>query len=132
MRGGEIKEVGDYALHVSCAWRIVGSGGIVIASRDRYYPAGDPDQEPLEFKWDVPGANRCDERVAAFFGEHKDDPLLVQAIEVDWVASVNLTLSHGFVLQIFPDDSLPDEHWRLFQPATGVEHFVVTGQGIAS
>ena len=43
---GAERTVGDFALHVQCAWRIAGPNGIVAASRDRYVPAGDPDGDP--------------------------------------------------------------------------------------
>jgi len=42
------KEVGDYALHVQCAWRIVGPKGIVVGSTDRFYAAGDNPYYKLE------------------------------------------------------------------------------------
>ncbi len=124
------KEVGEYALHVQCAWRIAGKDGIVVASRDRYYPAGNPDEFPPDFEWDYPGVNRCDERVAALFSETVNSPLTVEAIQADNAGSISLTLRGGYKLEVFPDDSLPGEHWRLFQPSIKTEHFVITGLGI--
>jgi hypothetical protein len=41
-----------------------------------------------------------------------------------------LNLADAFALEVFPDDSLDDEHWRLFQPSRDLRHFVVTGAGI--
>src|SRR5207249_4443160 len=53
------KEVGDYALHVACTWRIVGPNGIIVGSGDRNYSAGDdPYKELPDSEWDKPGANR--------------------------------------------------------------------------
>lgn len=129
-RRGGTKEVGEYALHVQCAWRIVGKYGIVVASRDRYYPAGNADEFPPDFEWDCPGANRCDERVAVLFKETANSPLAVEAIQADNAGSIYLTLSGGYKLEVFPDDSLPGEYWRLFQPSKETEHFVITGLGI--
>jgi hypothetical protein len=124
---GGTKEIGDYALHVECAWRIVGPEGIEVASRDRYYPAGDPDCEPPDFDWEQPGATRCDEKIKAFFEQYTDSSLRVLGLEADSVGSLRLELSGEFKLELFPDDSLVDEHWRFFSDG---EHFVVTGQGI--
>jgi hypothetical protein len=122
--------VGDYRLHVQCAWRIVGDAGIVVASRDRYYPAGDPYSNQDGFDWSAQGVNRCDERVTAFFKEQDGIHLRVEAVFADNVGSVRLQLSGGFLLDIFPDDSLDKEHWRLVPRAPAIPHFVVTGQGI--
>ena len=128
---GGIKTVGEYALHVQCAWRIISLHGIVVASRDRYYPAGDNlDEDLLQFDWDRPGVNRCDERVSILMEKYKETPLVVEAIEADSIGSLQIILSDGYALQIFPDDSLEGEYWRLFQPSMEKEHFVVTGHGI--
>ena len=49
----EEREVGEYSLHVRCAWRIRGSDAIVVASREMYYPRGpDPDLNSPDFDWD--------------------------------------------------------------------------------
>jgi hypothetical protein len=40
-----------------------------------------------------------------------------------------LALSEEFMLDVFPDDSLPGEHWRFFQPGREAPHFVVSGGG---
>ena len=128
---GGIKTVGDYALHVQCAWRIIGPNGIVVASRDRYYPArGHLDEDLSQFDWDKPGVNRCDEQVSIFLGKHTETPLVVEAVEADSVGGFQITLSRGYALQIFPDHSSDGEYWRLFQPSMEQEHFVVTGHGI--
>ena len=133
-RGKQVgtREVGDYALHVQCAWRIAGPKGIVVGSTDRFYAAGDNPYYKLdEVDWeDRPGENRSDEHRTAFFEERKDSPLIVQEVWADSVGSIALALSDGYTLEVFPHNSLEREHWRLFQPATDEPHFVVTGAGI--
>ena len=70
-RRGEPVEVGEWALHVQCAWHISGPEGVVVGSRDLYYPPGDdPYDEPPDFDWDRPGANRRDERADRFFADY--------------------------------------------------------------
>jgi hypothetical protein len=137
-RHGRTRDVGTYALHVQCAWRIVGprgivvaSRGIVVASRDRYYPseASGLDVSDPDFEWDRAGANLCDERRARFFAEHYAVPLLVKEVRADDVESVGLILG-GYELEVFPDDSQDGEHWRFFQPHTDGDHVVVTGAGV--
>jgi hypothetical protein len=36
--GGRTKEVGEYALHVQCGWRIRRGDQVVVGGRDLYYP----------------------------------------------------------------------------------------------
>ena len=131
---GDTKEVGEYALHLQCAWRIYVFDKIIVASRDLYYPLGETRHAPDDFDWDVQQGNRRDQRVSDFFQEHTLRPLVVTSVEAMGAGSARLVLTEGYVLEIFPDDSFSDdysEHWRLFQPSTDKsKHFVVTGRGI--
>jgi hypothetical protein len=129
-KGGS-KVVSEFALHVQCAWRIVGPEGIIVASRDRYYPAGvDPYKDLEEFDWDIPGANRCDERVARLLELRQDRPLTILSVKSDNVGSVYFTLADEFSLEIFPDSSVLSEYWRFFRPNSDELHFVVGSKGI--
>lgn len=132
-RKGGTTEVGDYALHIQCAWRVKAPNRIIVASRDRYYPPHDSEDIPAEFDWDVPHGNRCDARIEAFLQAHSALPLIVTSVEADEVGSVRLLLTKEYVIEVFPDDSFDSEyseHWRFFQPSMGTEHFVVSGEGI--
>jgi hypothetical protein len=128
---GNESVIGTYALHVQCAWRIVGPLGIVTGRHDLYYPAGDPDRDEPGFDWQVPGSNRRDARMASFMIQWQA-PLVVVAVQADAVGSVYLTLSQGFALEVWPDDSLAGEHWRLLalSQAGPSRHFVVSGIGV--
>jgi hypothetical protein len=125
---GTERTVDDYTLHVQCVWRVSGASGIIVASRDRYVPSGDPDQVPPGWRWDRPGANRCDERIAAWL---QDASYVVESIITDASGGLRLNFADAFALEVFPDDSLDDEHWRLLRPSRDLPHFVVTGAGIS-
>jgi hypothetical protein len=128
-RKGALKKVGAYALHIQCAWRIVNATGVVVGSRDRFYPRGNPQQEESGFDWSQPGVSRCDERMTQFL-QQQSSHLLVEAIQPNLVGSFSLTLSGGYTLEVFPDDSLESEVWRLFKPYTDIDYLVVTSQGV--
>jgi len=124
-RRGQVYDVGAFALHVQCAWRLRGPEGIVVASRDRFYPAGNPDEVADDFDWDRPGANRCDARTADFVATIC--PLPVEAISADDVGGFTLSFSHAHALEVFPHDSLGREQWRLLSPSTEAPHVVFEG-----
>lgn len=129
---GEPREVGEYALHLQCAWRFVQGEKVVVGNRDLYYPRGytDPKEDiPREFKWDVQGANRCDEVLAELFAGGAKQ-FVVQRVEAGHAGELALLLEGGLALQIFPNDSLVGEHWRLFRPGSDAQHSVFTGQGL--
>jgi len=126
-------EVGEYALHVSCTWRLIGPEGIHAASGDMFTPA-DPDADPTNFTWDEPGANWCDVQLRAFIAATASAPPTVRSISADELGSLRLFLGDAFVLDVFPDSShaahVETEFWRLLQPATPAPHFVVGSAGI--
>ena len=126
---GQNKEVGKYALHVQCAWRIRHGEQIVVASRDLYSPPEESDDRPEDFNWDVQGANRRDKRIAELF-RNKTRQFLVRQVVAGMAGSFMIVFDDGYALDVFPDDSLSGEHWRIFKPYAGEPHFVVTGKGL--
>jgi hypothetical protein len=122
------------SLQVRCPWRLTAGAVIVTGYDDVRYPTGsNPLLEPRGFQWDAPGANRRDERLQAFFDQHRARPPVVTALEADDLGSLRLTLDQDVCLEIFPNDSLDDvtdsERWRFFEPGTDGPHFLVTGGG---
>jgi hypothetical protein len=120
---------GQYALHVSCAWRITSTLGIVTGSSDRHEGTG-PDELRDEEDW--MGGNLQVKKLSELFGG--SDPatgaivnvrslLVVQAVKADSHGGIELILSSGYSLQVFPDGSHP-EAWRLFIPGEKTSHFV--------
>jgi len=129
---GKPREAGEYALHVQCAWRFVLGEKVVAGNRDLYYPRGykDPKEEiPKGFDWDVQGANRCDEMLAELFADGAKQ-FVVQRVNAGPAGELALLLEGGLTLQIFPNDSLDGEHWRLFRPGSDEPHWVFTGTGL--
>lgn len=129
-RKGEEVEVGEFALHVQCPWRIVGPEGVVVASEDRNYPE-DETSDWQEFDSDNP--SRCETRIADWLRRYSSAPLMAKKAEADDLGGFRLFLEKGYVLEAFPAHSLRgeySEYWRLFQPLSETRHFVVTGRGV--
>ena len=127
-RKGKEIEVGEYAVHTQCSWRIAGPSGIAVASGDRLVPRGNPDVIPDDFDCNQPGVTLCDERIETLLRE-RGESLVVERLEVGEFGSFSLSMRGGFKLDVFPDASTT-EYWRLFQPRTGEHHFVVSATGI--
>ena len=126
---GDTKEVGEYSLHVQCAWRISHGDQVIVGSRDLYYPPEEIDDPPDDFDWDVQGANRRDKRIAQLF-ENETRQFLVRQVEVGAAGSFTIVLDDDYALEVFPQDSLSGEHWRIFRPYVEEPHFVLTGKGL--
>jgi len=124
-RDGREVQVGRHALHLQCAWRILANGNLLVGSRDRTTPRGNPRQKPDNFNWDEPGSTLCDEKLEALFKLHALDPLTVTAVVVGECGAFRMDFTKGYALEVFPDDSV-DEQWRYFdwQTKEAEGHFV--------
>lgn len=65
--------------------------------------------------------------MAEFFNANKGD-LTILEIETDAAGTLKLMMQGGIRLEIFPDSSAAEEHWRFFQPGTGNPHLVIEGE----
>jgi hypothetical protein len=99
--GRPARLVGEFALHVQCAWCLFDGRGRVVAS--------DMERESIE----------------SWLGVIARSVVSVQCEEKGALA---ITLDSG-VLRVVPDGRA-DEQWRLFRPGRTEAHFVVTGSGI--
>jgi hypothetical protein len=125
---GKVMKKSEYALHVSCPWRIIGPNGIVVGYEDRFMPANEGD-EWLGFDEDK-GRTRCEAALSELIDGHRDDPICVQSVVGDELGGFRLSFSHDLTLEVFPDTSRKDyEHWRFFQIQKS-PHFVMTGAGV--
>jgi hypothetical protein len=86
-------EVGEYALHVQCAWRIVSADTVTVGSRDLYYPAQYVESEsiPEDFDWDR-DPNRRDSLVHKLFENGKKE-FMVRRVEVGAAAHAASSLT---------------------------------------
>ena len=128
--------VGEYAIHVQCAWRIEGPHGLVTGDGDRWHPRSGDEARP-DFKWEDWNAdtNGClqDERLALLFPKSdfdsgglmsEPDSLIVQEFDADQFGGLTIHLSGGYRVVLFPSET-EAEHWRFLVPNSDVPHFVV-------
>jgi hypothetical protein len=121
--GGQEKIIGEYALHVQCAWRIVRGEKVVVADIDLYEPRDE--NQPVDA---AKGRTLLDKSIAELFaGETRS--FAISRVEVGAAGAVRIIMS-DHALEIFPRRSGDAEHWRLFRGGTEDPHFVVTGLGI--
>jgi hypothetical protein len=121
---GTTSQVGEFALHVQCPWRIVRADVLVVGSRDLYAPADEEAPVPDEFKYDGV-VTRRDKRMAELFAD--DTVLTVRAIDVGEAGALGIALDSGHILELFPNDSTLGEDWRLFRPYRDDPHLVISG-----
>ena len=104
---------------------------MIVGGRDLYYPAAESGVPIEDFDWDVQGSNWRDKRIAELF-QNETRQFLVRQVEVGEAGSFTICFDDEYALDVFPDDSSSDEHWRMFKPSAEEPHFVVTGKGLES
>lgn len=125
---GEDKEVGDYALHVQCPWRITSADSILIGRGDIFCtPEQTNEPTPADFDWQK--GNRFD-RIVQQLLQPESREFVVRAVQTGGAGSLAVGFENGYTLEIFPHDSESGEHWRFFRPYTDEPHLVFTGEGL--
>lgn len=119
----EIRKVNEYSLHVSCSWRFTDGKNIIMASRDMYLPKNGEYID--DFDWDVIGNNRFDERINIIHREINKNIITVDELKIDKYGSLIVQFNNGYVLEVFPDDSLEEEYWRFISNINESEHLVI-------
>ena len=130
--------VGDFALHVQCAWRIEDANRIVTAISDLYYSAETGEHFNYLPNGEIENENKenlRDKKIGDLLQGYDPETrsytnatklLVVEAVDADKFGGAAISLSGGYRFVIFPASS-NGEYWRLFQPATNEKHFVVKG-----
>ena len=122
-RGGE---VGDYALHVQCAWRLDAADRIITGRRDLIEPLWPgPDFDFDDWDYDSP-PNLQDVRMAEVLLAHARRPPVVAAVDADAYGGATLAFDSGVSLRLFPVGTR-GEDWRIFRPCSSERHFVIAG-----
>jgi hypothetical protein len=127
-RSGQPAEVGEYARHVQCDWRVVNGDSVFVGSRDLYYPPNhrEGDDIPGDFNWDR-GPNRRDELLRSLFGDGTKT-FIVRSINLGKAGACVIEFEGDIALEIFPDDSSLHEHWRLFATQDSKRELVIGGR----
>jgi hypothetical protein len=131
---GGTDQCGQYALHLQCPWRLETSEMILTGLYDWYIPA-DTDAN-TDDDWDAANGGSLQEAVLReLMGDqtglsrsivNRTDRLVVTQVSADTFGGFSLDLTEGVRLSVFPSGSR-GEQWRVFQPDTASEHFVVGG-----
>lgn len=126
---GELAQVGQYAVHVQCAWRIARKEKVVVGSGDLYYPRElTLERTPNNFDW-ASGPNRCDELLRLLFEDEKRQ-FIVSEVGVGAAGALHISMDGDLSLDVLPNTSMNDEYWRLFKPNSEDAPFVVSPEGI--
>jgi hypothetical protein len=114
---GSQHEVGEYALHVQCGWRIWHEGRTYVGSRDDFDPM----------------LSHEGERDRLLHELFERENLVVLAVDTGSAGRLVIRFENGSELEVLPDraksDGEPAENWRLFTPGSDAPHLVYYSSG---
>lgn len=127
------REVGAWALHISCPWRWSASDRVLLGSGDLLTPA-DADVELEDYDWDEPGASWLDVRLDELATRLAGSPVSIFRATRDRWLGLRLELDDDTVIELFPNSTptghVSTEFWRMFRPGTGEAHLVAGTFGV--
>lgn len=126
--------VGEFALHISCCFRLSCGRHIIAAKSDLYQMSAEArgrlgDEIPEDYDYDPIGNNRLDEIIASSLSDLSG--FIVKKITVRRFGDLQIEFENRFELEIIVDLSGGEECWRFFRQGE-MTHLVVTGQEIAA
>ncbi len=108
---GKVKQVGEWALHIQCKWRLEHAGEVVLTQND--LAGSDTDAHNA--------TARLEERLV------RHEPTSVQEILAGEFGNVSIVMSRGLTLHIVANGTADEEDWRFFAPGADVPHLVIEG-----
>lgn len=130
-RKGQVVELAETRIHVSCPWRVVQQGRILFGSDDLYWPADDA--IPLDdFDWHKHNSV-LDVASREWLGQHRDAPLKVISAAGNDCGGFRIQLEESVLFEAFPCSSPSrdySEHWSLLDDRSGGTYLEVTANGI--
>lgn len=131
---GQVRTVGEWALHLIGGWRIVTSGRVLVGRRDFWIPARGVSDD--DFNPNFVGVSRRDELMEKFVA-HGESAHRVESVSLSEAGDLRLVLTDGCVLEtltdlgfVEPADDETNECWRLVEPATDLPHIVARPGGV--
>lgn len=125
--------VGQYALHLQCAWRLTDGHEVITGSGDRHRPIAEGLQtDGRDLRFGDLQSKKLSDLLRGSDPETESilnttDLLVVESVNLRPAGAFSLQLSGGLALDVLPDaSSLEDgfEAWRLFVPGQDDSHIV--------
>jgi hypothetical protein len=123
---GGTKSIGEFAIHLSCAWRITRNDSIIAGFGDWEFRESEHRQTKVEPRF----KSLVHQRLTSLDQDCSSHKHFVQSIEIGVAGAFALQCSDFLRVEVAPMTSYDDvEYWRLLQPESEEPHFVVGFDG---
>jgi len=123
------KSIGEFALHIQCAWRFTNEIEIIAGHMDLYNQSNENAEYDENFDWTVYNSNLRDVKLNKLLSDFR---LIVISACIDKFGGLEIQLDNKIKLSIFPEESSKAdiEYWRLIDNKNDKsKHFVSWSTG---
>lgn len=113
------------ALHLQCRWRLARGAAVLVQEGDLFVPAAHVGAD-FEAGGEI-GTSRFDERVRTVARLIAQETPLVESIRLGDKSDLQLMLTGGLSLEVFPAHRQAREDWRLLSGDEAGRHHVAEG-----
>jgi hypothetical protein len=111
-KDGKDYNVGEFALHLQCPWRMTNENEIIVGSNDLYEQADEQAEYDENFNWEKLNSNLRDVKLDKFINENK---LSIISATADKFGGLDIGFDKNVKLTVFPNISskADNEYWRI-------------------
>ena len=111
-KDGKTNNIGEFALHLTCPWRVTNETQIIVGSADLYQQADETSEYDENYDYHEFNANLRDVKLDKLINENK---LSVVSVNADKFGGLEICFDSNIKLTVFPDltSKADNEYWRL-------------------
>lgn len=111
-KDGKKNNIGEFALHLTCPWRLTNETHIIVGSDDLYQQANETAEYDEDYNYHEFNANLRDIKLDKIISENK---LSIVSANADKFGGLEICFNNNIKLTVFPDltSKADNEYWRL-------------------
>ncbi|MCW3105546.1 MAG: Uncharacterized protein JWQ09_52 [Segetibacter sp.] len=111
-KDGGKNNIGEFALHLTCPWRLTNETHIIVGSDDLYQQADETAEYDEDYNYHEFNANLRDVKLDKLINENK---LSIVSANADKYGGLEICFDNNIKLTVFPDltSKADNEYWRL-------------------
>lgn len=111
-KDGKINNIGEFALHLQCPWRLTNESNIIVGSDDLYQQADETAEYDENYNYHEFNANLRDVKLDQLISKNK---LSIISVTADKFGGLEIYFDNNIKLTVFPDlaSKADNEYWRL-------------------
>lgn len=124
-KDGKANNIGEFALHLQCPWRLTNENEIIVGNGDLYQQADEKAAYDENYDYLKFNANLRDVKLDKLI---KDKSIKIISAKADKFGGLKICFDNNIILTVFPDlaSKADNENWRLIDFRNGESKHLVS------